>query len=358
MAGPLWSLDEQTEGKHLLLQSYLDGWFPILGRFNGRLLFVDGFAGPGEYADGEIGSPLVALESVRRHKQDGRLRGVEVVFIFIEEDESRANHLQTVLDRQAPVPGTDVMVVQGEFEDNMTKLLDEIDQQNAVLAPAFVMIDPFGVKGSPMRLIARILRNPKSECLVSFMYEPIRRFHRTQEYEAHLDDLFGAKTWRQSFDIEDEAKRKRFLHDLFTQQLKSHGAEYVVTFELYKGNRHIYTLYFTTGNLKGCDLMKSCIWKLDPAGSFSFRAYAMSQFSLFGANTDALARQLRAEFENEWTPIEQVDRFVMSDATPFHSRQLRRDTLGPLERTGKIEVHRPQGRRGFTAGRGIRIRFK
>ena len=55
MARTLWRHDEQTEGKHLVLRSYLDGWFPILSRWNGRLLFVDGFAGPGEYI-GENGA--------------------------------------------------------------------------------------------------------------------------------------------------------------------------------------------------------------------------------------------------------------------------------------------------------------
>ena len=72
------------------------------------------------------------------------------------------------------------------------------------------MIDPFGVKGSPMQLIGRILRNPKSECLISFMYEPIRRFHRQPEFGGHLDDLFGTRTWRDCIDVEDEADSKDF----------------------------------------------------------------------------------------------------------------------------------------------------
>src|SRR6266496_1340896 len=32
-------------------------------------------------------------------------------------------------------------------------------------------IDPFGFKGLPMALVARIVRHPRCECLVSFMYE-------------------------------------------------------------------------------------------------------------------------------------------------------------------------------------------
>ena len=53
MNTPLWTKDQQTQGKHLILRNYLNGWFPILGSSNGRLLFIDGFAGPGEYDNGE-----------------------------------------------------------------------------------------------------------------------------------------------------------------------------------------------------------------------------------------------------------------------------------------------------------------
>jgi hypothetical protein len=47
-----WTLDEHTLGKHLVLRAYLDAWLPIMSRRNGRILFIDGFAGP-EYAKGE-----------------------------------------------------------------------------------------------------------------------------------------------------------------------------------------------------------------------------------------------------------------------------------------------------------------
>lgn len=358
MPKTLWRREEQTEGKHLVLRNYLDGWFPILGRWNGRLLYIDGFAGPGEYAGGERGSPLVALECVRRHKSEGRLANIEVVFLFIESKRDRADHLRDLLGAQSPIPDTQISVLQGTFDDHMTAILDYIDTQNATLAPAFVMIDPFGPKGSPMELIGRVLENAKSECLISFMYEPIRRFHERPQYERSLDGLFGTSSWRDCFDFSEEVERNRFLHGLFAEQLKKHGAKFVVPFELWKGNRYIYTLYFATGDLKGCDLMKASIWKIDPSGSFAFRGYAAGQLTLFGPDTSRLVEQLRSEFGTNWTPIKQIDDFVMGDETPFHKGHLRRKTLHPLERNGAIDVSRPQGGRGFPAGKGIRIRFK
>lgn len=115
----LWRKGEQTVGKHLVVKSYLDGWFPILGRWNGRLVFIDGFAGPGEYEGGERGSPLIALDCVKQHKQGGRLRGVKVVFLFIESDEARADHLTDRLQQETPHPDVTFHVLRGRFNDNM-----------------------------------------------------------------------------------------------------------------------------------------------------------------------------------------------------------------------------------------------
>ena len=197
----LWTKDQQTQGKHLILRNYLNGWFPILGSSNGRLLFIDGFAGPGEYDNGEPGSPLIALDCVRRQKAAGRLKNVEVICLFIESDNVSAGHLEKTLAAQSPIPETRCHVLPGSFDDHMTQVLDYIDQQRAKLAPAFVVIDPFGVKGSPMQLIGRILGNAKSECMISFMYEPIRRFREHPYFRRHLDELFGTGEWRDALDM-------------------------------------------------------------------------------------------------------------------------------------------------------------
>ena len=358
MAPTLWRRDEQTEGKHLVLRSYLDGWFPILSRWNRRLLFVDGFAGPGEYRGGERGSPLVALDCVRRHKQAGRLKEIEVVCLFIESDNARARHLHGLLAAEPAIPDTEFMVLKGDFDESMTEILNRVAEQNDALAPAFVMIDPFGPKGSPMHLIGRVLENNKSECLISFMYEPIRRFYGQPEYELSLDELFGTTAWRRCSEIENETERKQFLHELFAVQLKRHGARYVIPLELWKGNRHIYTLYFATGSPKGCDLMKKSIWKIDPSGGFSFRGYAAGQTTLFGTDTEPFAAQLRERFGHGWAPVEALDAFVMSDETPYHSGLLRQNTLRRLETEGRLDVQRPKGGKGFTVNRGVRVRFR
>ena len=152
----LWQLETQTEGKHLVLKYYLDGWLPILGRWNRRLLYIDGFAGPGEHAGGEPGSPIIALDCIKRQRDAGQLINVDVMCVFVESKPQAIGHLKSVLEHHV-VPGTTCEVIQGEFEDHMTRILDYVDKQRITSEPTFVMVDPFGVKGSRMRLIERIL---------------------------------------------------------------------------------------------------------------------------------------------------------------------------------------------------------
>jgi hypothetical protein len=66
----LWELDDHTAAKHRVLRGYLDGWIPVMANRAAhrigqpRLLLADGFAGPGRYAAGERGSPLLMLDAL------------------------------------------------------------------------------------------------------------------------------------------------------------------------------------------------------------------------------------------------------------------------------------------------------
>jgi len=310
----LWPLESHSRAKHLVLRSYLNGWFPILGSWNGRILFIDGFAGPGKYAGGEDGSPLIALKALREHKAKGLIKG-EVVFVFIESDPERAEHLRGLIDSLRPsLPAScRIDVVHGRFDETMTDVLDSLDARANRLAPAFVMIDPFGVSGTPMSVLWRIFRNSKAEIYASFMYEAINRFKATPEFEEHLTALFGCDTWRDGIDIGDPTTRKNFFYGLYEQQLRGAGARYVVHFDLYEKNRLVYAIFFATKHSKGADLIKQAIWKIAPFGDFAFHGTHATQLTLGleTADYEPLKQALRGAFGGKgWVRIEKVAEFV------------------------------------------------
>src|SRR5215831_14874407 len=101
-AGPaeaIWPLEPHTLAKHEILRRYLAAWFPIMSKWNSRLIFFDGFAGPGIYRDDEIGSPLIALQVLIEHSYFPSFgNGTDYMFLFCESDPARFNSLQLQLE--------------------------------------------------------------------------------------------------------------------------------------------------------------------------------------------------------------------------------------------------------------------
>ncbi len=362
----LWKLNPHTKGKHLVLRNYLQAWFPILASVNKRITFIDGFAGPGEYQDNEPGSPLIALNTLREHGHLEKI-GAEIRFIFIEAKSDRAEHLGKLIDTLRPELPKNVFVdvYHAEFSDQLQSMFRYLDEQelgqDKQFAPTFLMIDPFGVKGVPMSVVTKLLAFRSCEVYVSLMYEAINRHLNTPEYEEHMDELFGFPEWRKANEFPVSNARRSYIHDLYRDRLKSAGARYVTHFKLYEGNRHVYSIFFGTNHLKGCERMKQAIWKVVPFGNFAFRE-GDSGLGLFGnePNTEPLQEQLRNHFGLE-SPvrIETLLDFMRSDATQFHPGHLKSKTLRPMEAAGKLEiVNSKPSRRKFTYPDGTMIRFK
>lgn len=337
----LWPLGNHTPAKHVVLRRYLDAWLPILGFGQQRILFIDGFAGPGRYEGGEDGSPVIAVKAFVEHTARSRIQA-EVKFLFIEGEEDRARFLEGVLEpykAQLP-PGSEIQVITGKFDETLGGVLASIEEANKRLAPAFVMIDPFGVSDTPLSIIAKILQNPKSEIYVSFMYEAINRFKTADEFAPHLDELFGTVEWRIGIAMEDPTARKDFLYGLYERQLRAAGAKYVVRFELYDGNRLVYAIFFATKHSKGCAKMKEAIWKIAPFGDYQFRGNRHGQITLGLGSLDyaPLGQEILAEFGDEdWVSIEKLQDWVRSDKTDYCESHLKK-ALKALEHGGKIEA--------------------
>lgn len=348
----LWPIGPHTPGKHMVLRSYLQAWLPIMGMSNGRIIFVDGFAGPGEYEGGEDGSPIIALKALVEHASKHRINA-EVVYLFVEGDKKRAKHLERLVNALQPKlpPRCQVEVVNDTFESTLTIVLDRVGASR--LAPAFVMVDPFGVSDTPMSVLARILQNPKSELYISFMYEAINRFKATPEFDKHLDTLFGTPGWRSGIDMPESAQRREFFYELYASQLKKAGAKHVVWFELFNGNRHVYTIFFATRHHVGCNRMKQAIWNIAPMGEYEFRGVNSGQMSLtqwFEASREPLRRELHAQFDGKGKiPIAAIQEWISGDETDFHTGHVK-STLREMEEAGELTAssHPPKPRRRGT----------
>lgn len=156
----IWELQPHTGAKHQILRKYLDAWFPILARYNSRIVYIDGFSGPGRYSGGEPGSPIIALESARTHR--AKLAG-EMNFLFVEERKDRAENLNREISTIKLPTHFKVDVECTTFAETLTAKLNQLDADGQQIAPTFALIDPFGFSGLPYSLVSRLLKKNKCE---------------------------------------------------------------------------------------------------------------------------------------------------------------------------------------------------
>jgi len=355
----LWNLDPHTLAKHEILRRYLGAWFPILSKWDRRIIYLDGFCGPGRYSNGEPGSPLIALEVAMSHQE--RLRNREVVFFFIDERKDRLEHLENEIQQLNPPQNFKIVIRAGEFRDTLSKVLDSIESKGSQLAPTFAFVDPFGFKGIPYNLMTRLLGNPKTEIFINVMADPINRFltHPDPQIRQHIIELFGT---RQVLDIaQNTPDRFTALRQLYQSQLGRY-AQFVRFFEMKnKQDRLIYYLFFATNHPLGHARMKEAFWKIDSMSGFRFSgATDPSQLVLFELNpAEPLAAILAEKYSGLTLDAVSIKKYV-EDETPYTARQMR-DALKLLERQEGISVneHKSNGdkRKKWTFPSGVIVKF-
>lgn len=346
-----WELAPHTAAKLKIMGAYLRAWFPILsrGRNFDRIIYIDGFAGPGRYAHGEDGSPIIALKAAL-----GSLNGQSQLpyeFHFVERKRRVADALQANIEhlkqhRVVP-PNLEIFVHERmTFEEAYSQRIRPRLLAHP-RAPAFALVDPFGWSGIPMAILAELMQRPSTEILVNFMFEEINRFISHPEQGGNFDALFACPEWRRTYDMIGSS-RKKFIHDLYRDQLhRAAGAKYVRSFEM-RNERNVsdYFLYFASNNLLGLAKMKEAMWKVDPGGGFIFSdATNFDQTVLFQPEPDrrALRRLVSDQFTARRATVEQVERFVV-EFTPFHAGHYRK-VLATMEADGDAKPINPPATR-------------
>lgn len=333
----IWSIEPHTSAKHQILRNYLDAWLPILGTYNKRIVYVDGFAGPGCYKGGEPGSPIVALQAALVHR--AKLPG-ELVFLFIEKDDARADSLTGEIGKLPLTSAFKVRVERGEFADKLGTMLDDLEKGSGQIAPTLALIDPFGFSGMPYALIQRLLSKNRCEVLVTVMVDSINRWleHPQETIKAHIVETFGTD---ESIKIaEGIGDRVTELKNLYHRQLRK-AAKFVRYFEMRDHDgRLVYYLFFASNNALGHLKMKEAMWKVDPMGEFSFSdSTDPNQTLLFALEPpmDPLAVDMAAKFRSAAeVPIKRVETYVQDETA--YLRKHMGEALLHLETNGKLNV--------------------
>lgn len=338
MAAPtsvLWDRDPHTKAKHDMLSRYLDAWFPIVAsRWSDTgVTYAEGFAGPGEYANGGLGSPLLALQAAMRPEVSKH--PTEVRMIFVEKSPDRLGHLGALVGRRCPdrarIP---VSYINHPCE---THLLPALDDAGGWAGPMFVNLDGWGVD-TPYHIVKRIGESRSSEVLITLKTQWFARFATVADVQAG-DIVFGETGWR-DVALQPAGEKKRFLAERYLGRLHDAGFKYTLTFEMVDEGGNGLFLVFATDKLLGVEKMKDAMWSVDKVRGQRFRdPRDLSQLTFEAIDSDPdlalLSQQLFARLQAGPQSLEELKDYTLRE-TMFKKAHTD-PAVRRLEADGKVE---------------------
>jgi|GEM_PF-2030019 len=365
-----WQREQHTKAKHELLRAFFIKWVSIhsewfAARGGGLVRSFDGFAGPGVYAGGEPGSPVVLLEALASNPRlHGRWANVEYEFQFVEKHRGRAEMLEGKLaDLQAG------LVASGKWSERIRWTVTcgryEDHAPSALAAPRtalFLFLDPFGYSHAPMTLTHEVIQQPKSDTLIFLPVSFVNRFRGRAGQERAMDRFFATEEWRS---IPDGPDRPAAIVALFEEQLRRGGLRFVKGFQLLPDGGNEYWIVGGSDHPQGFASIKEGFWAADTRNGRGYTAPiappAGQQTLDFGASLDPgpdtapLLALLKKTFAKRAFTVEQA--LELTRRSDFLETHLKRLTLAEAERAGVLRVDRPPGARQFKEGKGITMRF-
>ena len=341
----LWKCQPRTRAKLTIIKSYLSAWFNILAvRQYPHVIYLDGFCGPGQYSDGEDGSPVIAArlanEAARKYP------GFKATLLLIDQDQDALSHLQTLSEISSPHPNVDIKIYAGKF-------LDELDNIIAYLkahpnSPTFSFIDPFGFGQSPFDKLKLLMHNESSELFVNFWCGYMNRFKQHHDEDV-VDKVRGMVGLDDLAPIIDSFDPIGTLCDLFELNLKKLGRHTLKFAMRDEGNIRDNAFFFCGRQPRGFEKIKEAMWQIDPINGSEFSAHADSkidrtQVTLFdpGPQTGKLSRMLTEQFGSQKNvPISQILKWVVEETPNFLAKHARQELDNLLNR-GTITYVDPQ----------------
>jgi len=330
-----WKYEEQTKIKHFVLNSYLDIWIKIVGS-NSKLNYCDCHGGCGAYYDNDEifwGSPILAANTIISNKIN---LDRQVNLIVFEDNKKNVKNLRNVFKYHNLNQNNKWHIIHSDYDSEINNLLDRINDN---LAPTFFFVDPFGYK-IKYSTLQRIMKIPKSEIFLNFMFNSINRAVSNPSQENIIDELYGTANWRSANSLSG-IKREETLIELFRNQLKN-CANHVFPFRMSFPNkkRTYYYLFHLTNYYKGCVIMKSAFAKFN-FGRVEYRGpiqHEMTFADLESFKVANLGNFLVQRYAGSQKSFKKIMIDII-DEVPFLEKEIR-EALKELEKKHLINVTR------------------
>jgi three-Cys-motif partner protein len=345
---------DQSDTKARIVQKYFYAWAKVIGPTakarEGKIAYIDLFAGPGRYKDGAASTPLLVLEHAIN---DAVLRNM-LVTLFNDVDADHSSTLQTEIDK---LPGIEKLKFAPEVNCNEVGEDAERFFSETRLIPSFTFFDPFGYKGLSLKIVNGVIKDWGCDCVFFFNYGRINAGISNPKVESHMDALFGedrALRLREALVGKSPDDREALILEELSQAIKEMGGTYVLPFRFKRGKRTSHSIVFVSKHFRGYEIMKDIMARessLEDQGvaSFTYSPADASMPLLFSLAQpfDALKKMLPKDFAGETLTMRQIYEEHSVD-TPYLPRNYKQ-ALRELEMAEQITANPPISKRKGTS---------
>eukprot|EP00118_Oscarella_pearsei_P022960 m.269472 g.269472 ORF g.269472 m.269472 type:complete len:370 (+) comp40539_c1_seq1:357-1466(+) len=350
--------------KHGILARCLGGWGPVLSSSDSvdRLVYIDGFAGPGKYDDGSDGSPLRALKLLRHHKLSDRFKAVTMVFVeynrqtleALKREVDKIVSIQTANNDEMPPFVSFMENLKTEFQHFLRKYKVEL-KRSAV----FTFVDPFGYSTAPMNVIQQLVQcSPKAEVMVNVMSSYMNRSKDVLERRVSLEKALGRRMEEEEYGNWARGEGVEEIADVYAEELRRRGATYTVQFGMCASKTGVggitYHLVFASKHKKGRQMMKDAMFKFALSAPrkrngqpFDALYYCEAKKGTIDDDTRKkiataylyIRKEVMREFRGKTATLAEVKEFIWSSKQfPF-----RKATIKSLVEDGSIKWYQKNG---------------
>lgn len=332
---------EHTMVKSQIVFEYFQAWASILARRGQRLMYLDLFAGRGEYDNGELSTALRIVKFVNSDK----LLQKQLLIVLNDKSKTHCDNINTIISKHALCKNLHFDPVVTNFEVNAITpdLVDKIKN-----LPTFCFIDPYGFKGLTHRLVESVIKDWGCECMIFFNTSDINRNLNVDQSQEHLLNVFGKEIYDDLINrvTKYQGKREELILTCYKNSCIAAGAKHFLKFEINCPSKRFHLIYLTKNDL-GFNKMKKVMARYSRKEESGIPLYSYiegysevgKQLSLdLSLPTSMLKLKgiLLSEFADRKIMVRNIIR-ACDDKGLFYTEKNIKDALDQLDNEGEIE---------------------
>ncbi len=320
---------DHSQAKVQLYGRYLAKYINIiaLDGYTSHIHLYDLFSGEGVYANGEKGSPIIALDVVNEFYSNAKGNKPFINFTLNDIGPDVILKLKEALSKEHKPEKSEIRV----FNDNYLNLVSKVSNEIKAFRDekAVIFIDPKGYKEISITHLKELLNENKSEVL---LFLPIRDMYRFanmlpedgnaghEPLHKFMSEIFpnGAPRFDSQLD---------FIHKIRNGLRKVLPTYFVDTFSLEREPGQYFSLFFFTSHILGFEKMLATKWELDKEQGRGFK-YEKSGMLFSNSELQDFPNELKSFLESERKHNSELYAYTLHQGfLPKHTNEILRDWL-------------------------------